>query len=425
MVLRFPSAVFAVASSVVVYMIGRRLFSRTAGVVASGLYTVNFLQLILAQNARAYTLELLLLGLSWLSLFIALEGNRKRWWVAYVVATTLAIYAALFAGLVILSQVAALAALLASRGPWQARVRRSIRPIVASLAASFVLILPAGVDAYLHGGQNWVAPANLHDVRAFLHFAAGDSRPYEYVMLAGVVIAVFMAGLALFPRFARFTRTTRNDFGAAIALVAWFAMPIVIAFVLTQPQLNLHLFFPRYLVVVVPPMCLLAGLAVSALPLRLAQLGAVAALVAVAWHPMTFYYQLAQVQDFHTPVAWIQDRYQLGDGVVCEPLIACAVPMGYYFNAYPGRARLDADSPGQFDWATNSSTPISDESIDQYSVQHRRIFYVYAPLGPGDPATGDAARTQATLASHGYKVVDRIKAHATGADTTVVLFEAP
>jgi uncharacterized membrane protein len=78
-VLRVPSAIFAVAASAATYELGRRLFGRVAGLVAVGLYSVNFLEMIVAQNARAYGVKLFLLALSWLALFVAVDDNRGRW----------------------------------------------------------------------------------------------------------------------------------------------------------------------------------------------------------------------------------------------------------------------------------------------------------------------------------------------------------
>ena len=151
LLLRLPSAIFAIASSVMVFLLGRKLFGRLAGVVAAALYAANFLQMILAQNARSYSLQLLLLTASWLCLFIALSSGRRRWWVAYSVTIVLAVYAALFSGLVILAQVAGLVALLVLPGPWRERVWRARWPAVISLAVSFVFVLPLAVDVLIHG----------------------------------------------------------------------------------------------------------------------------------------------------------------------------------------------------------------------------------------------------------------------------------
>src|SRR3989441_13009482 len=84
--------VFAVAAAVVVYLLGRRLFGRIAGLVAAGLYLANFLQMGVAQLARSSSLELFLLALSWYALFAALtaRGSARRWWALFVASSVLA-----------------------------------------------------------------------------------------------------------------------------------------------------------------------------------------------------------------------------------------------------------------------------------------------------------------------------------------------
>jgi hypothetical protein len=53
--------------------------------------------------------------------------------------------------------------------------------------------------------------------------------------------------------------------GQTFALVSWLIVPMALSYAATQPFLNLHL-FSDYLVVVVPPVCLLAGLGIAVLP---------------------------------------------------------------------------------------------------------------------------------------------------------------
>jgi mannosyltransferase len=418
--LRLPSALFAVGAGVVVFLLGRRLFGRVAGLVAGGLYLTNFVQMILAQNARSYTMQLFLLALSWLSLFAGLQTGRRRWWVTYTLSTALSMYAALFSALVIVAQVAALFAMLLLPGVWRHRVLGALRPLAVTLALSFVLVLPLLADVLLHGGPASVPPANLSTLRSFFFFLSGNSQLYERVALGAVAVAFVLAALAYVPRFSRFTRCTVESLGPAVAAGLWFAIPVALSFALTQSSLNLHLFFARYLVVVVPPLCLLIGLAVSALPLRAAQLLAVAGLLVVAWPPFALYYRLAQVQDFKDPAIWMQQRYRTGDGVVCAPDFECSVPMSYYFAAYPGPA-LDADSPGQYAWSTNTEIAVTADTVRAYEGHHRRIFVVYAPLGRG--SASDLDRVEAALRADGYRLVDSIEVHATSTDTTVLLFD--
>ena len=173
-VLRLPSAVFGVATAVVVYLLGRRLFGRVGGLVAGGVYLTNFLQIIMAQMVRAYTLQLLLLTIAWYAMFAGLqEGTRRRWWAVLAVSSALAVYAQLFSVLVIASMFVGVLLMAAVPGNWSALVRGNARALLISAGAILILIVPIGVEAALHGGPIWVPPAHLSDVRAFFYMLAG------------------------------------------------------------------------------------------------------------------------------------------------------------------------------------------------------------------------------------------------------------
>lgn len=422
--LRLPSALFAVAGAVVVFELGRRLFGRVAGLVAGGLFLANSLQMILAQTARAYSLGLLLLCLSWLALFIALEKNNVRLWGLYVAASFLSVYALLFSGLVIVAQVVAVGALLILPTPWRAMVRDAMRRYVVATALIFLLVLPIGVDAAKHGGPVWVLPAHLDDLRLLVHVIAGGSHAYEDLVLGAAALGFVLAATPYIPRLSRLVRGNPASFAAAVALGSWFAAPVAISFALTQPSLNLHLFYPRYLVVVVPPLCLLAGLGVEALPLRVLQPVLAIALAVVAWMPLVDYYPGAQVENFKDPMAWMQQRYQPGDGIVCNPDVECGIPVGYYFDAYPGPAHLDLDSPGRFAWDGRLTVAVTPETLRAYLVNHHRIFYIYGPLKQTQVLDGEDMGLRADMAGAGYRLIDYVEASGSAVSTKVYLYES-
>src|SRR5713101_1039573 len=136
-VVRFPSAIFAVLSSVMLFLLGRRFLNITAALVETGLYILNDLQLIYAQQTRSYSLQLLLICISWYALFALLtqDIHQKRWWACFIAATTLAIYAHLFSLVILLAQMAAFAGLPFLPGPWRAKARRRLIAFIASLAS--------------------------------------------------------------------------------------------------------------------------------------------------------------------------------------------------------------------------------------------------------------------------------------------------
>src|SRR5438128_7684225 len=59
-VVRLPSAIFAALSTEVVFLLGQRFLSLPIGFLAASLYLLNDLQLVYAQQARSYSLQLLL-----------------------------------------------------------------------------------------------------------------------------------------------------------------------------------------------------------------------------------------------------------------------------------------------------------------------------------------------------------------------------
>jgi len=243
------------------------------------------------------------------------------------------------------------------------------------------------------------------------------------VVFALMGLGLVLAAAALVPRTARFTRAAKESFVTAVAVACWFAVPIVVSFALTRPELNLHLFFPRYLVVVVPPMCLLAGLAVAAIPYRLIQAGLAIALLVVAAPPLNLYYQEAQVQDFKDPVRWMQQRYQQGDGIVCAPDVECGIPVSYYLQADPGPAQLDADTPGRFSWDGGTYTPITSAELLKYAGHHHRIFFIFGPLGSAPGPVSQEAEWEAALKSDGFRLIDQFRARGSTVDTTVHLYQ--
>lgn len=426
-ILRLPSSLAAVGASVMIFLIGRRLFGTVAGTVAAGLYLANFLQIIVAQMARSYSLELLLLGVSWYALLAALDAERRsaRWWLVYVAATTLAIYAALFSALVLASQLAALIILLLLPNPWRERVRRSTRPAALSLLAVFILSIPIGVDALIHGGPTWVPVADRHQLAAFFLFIGGGSRRYELAIFGLAALGFLLALNASWPRphsLGRISGARVDAAAGALAMAAWFIVPLAISFALTQPRLNLHLFFHRYLVVVVPPLCLLVGLAVGAVRWRIAQLGLGVGLAIIALPQLLHYYPFAEVQNFRDPVQWVEQRYQAGDGLICEPAVQCAIPVDYYLQMYRGPAHYEADSPGRFLWDTSRQIPLDDASVRNYAARHQRIFVVFGPLGRVTELVDQDQHLKAQLADR-FVAIGSITGHGSTVDETATLYQ--
>jgi uncharacterized membrane protein len=414
-IVRLPSAFFAALSSVAVYALGRRFFGQITGVISATLYSLSFYTLMVAQQTRSYSMQMLLITVAWYMFFGALAERDARatrwWWALFTLFTTLALYAQLFSFFIIVAQLVGLAALLVIPGPRQERARRAVRPVIISLAATVVLVLPL-IYAASHGSHNhWVQPATLKDVYSILLDNVSDGDQAYLSMLTALILCGL--ALALFawlrpPRGAP-RRSGADEWIAwrfqapapgITLLLVWLIIPFSLTYAITQPYLNLHFFFYRYEVIIIPAVCLLAGLAIQLLPMRALQIAASVALLEVAAVSAPYYFAHAQIQDFRTPITWLQARYQPGDGIICFPDQLCSIPTQAYLSAYPSAARFDPDSPGSYSWVKGYATPPTVARVAAYAGRHDRIFYVVATLGgtTSDPATDAAIRQW--LATH-------------------------
>ncbi|GAC1463590.1 MAG: hypothetical protein NVS2B16_00900 [Chloroflexota bacterium] len=133
LITRYISAISGALSVLVLYALGRRLFGPIAGITAAALLTVSPFQVWWSQDGRAYELAGLLVLLSYLLVFRALDRPARRSWVAYSVVTTLALYTEYTTAFVLLPQ-----SLLFLR----ARSLGQHRSILASWGLSALLFAP-------------------------------------------------------------------------------------------------------------------------------------------------------------------------------------------------------------------------------------------------------------------------------------------
>ncbi|HEY7982553.1 MAG TPA: glycosyltransferase family 39 protein [Ktedonobacterales bacterium] len=425
--MRLPSALFVALSAGVVYLFGRRWFNTTAALVGGALYALNGLVLYAGHQARGYGLEMLLVSGGWYALFAALTAGaaaRRRWWAAYALLMTMAIYAHLFSLLVFAAQVAALALLLVAPGPWRAKARAELLPMALAVGAVAILVLPIVYAAQHFGGQStWIPIPTLTDVRAFIVLLAAGTANSALLVLALVlaalaVVAAVAARLrwsawlpaarladAWGPRLRALARAPRPG---VLPLVCWLALPLALAYFASQPHPNLHLFYPRYLMVVVAPFTLLVGIAVAALRPVAARVALAVLLIGLTLTTLPGWYANMEVQNFRTPAFWLEREYHAGDGLACAPALLCSLPLEYYMEAYPGPAHFDGDSPGWWVWEYYYPPAYNLDAIKRYATAHPRLFFMTLHWAPGTPYTAESQADLDWLRAH-YRAVSQIE----------------
>jgi hypothetical protein len=270
---------------------------------------------------------------------------------------------------------------------------------------------------------------HLRTVYDFILTIYGANKLYLLVIAICCAFGLFIAVLPYLPGSERLQSFLTPDetydkgkqisykqfFPIAFALVCWVAVPVVVSYIVSQG--SMRLFSSRYLVIIVPPLCLLAALGVAALRWHSIQIIVSLAVVLVALYYVPVYYRSAQVEDWNSAVPWLEQHYSVGDGLVCydsDVQQGCQIAVEYYLHAYPSAAHFTGDSPGAFSWQnfgpadshSSAEAASNPQALAAYGSKHARIFYI-AGRFPDDAAAARAQGAQQWLDSH-YHLVNRI-----------------
>lgn len=282
-VARSISVAAGLLSVVAMYALGRLSFGRAGGLLCAALLAVWTIHADYSQEARAYSLLVLLTILSAASLLWwfrltepgAPASGRRHWALAaFAVSTTLAFYTHLLAALWIAIALQILVSLTS-----RLRTKRAMREVGLTLAAMAVLALPGMVrlvrTARTPDGFHWLPQATpLHFAQTVADVLMPSGlwqnawvRSSAAAPLVGVAITIGLLGtvgaiLVWAMRTRRFGRADVPVFAIGAALLA---LPLIVWLFgyAVRP-----VFMPRTILVVIPGMILLLAGAATLLPTR-------------------------------------------------------------------------------------------------------------------------------------------------------------
>jgi uncharacterized membrane protein len=237
-VIRGLSVLPAAATVPLVYALGKHLFDRYTGAGASLLLAIHAAHVSYSQEARAYTLAVLLCSLSMMLFVRLLEAPSSGTVVLYAAVTAAAMYTHFFAALIVPAQLVSLLALPRSRVPW--------RWLLAGTALTTLLAAPIAMWVRTHdaGQLSWISHTNWGSVRQLFAFLLGS----------GIRIPIFVAlWYVALQHFLRLRR--KGDSGWPYALVAsWLLTPILLVLV---ASLHRPVLAARFLLICLPAVVLL------------------------------------------------------------------------------------------------------------------------------------------------------------------------
>jgi len=341
---RLPSALAGVGAVWALYLLTRRLFGVVPALIAALLLAVAPFQIQYSQEARSYSLMLLMSLLScWL--FVRMfEETRPRTDGAFVLAGAAALYSHLYGLFTLIAQAVTYAVAWLRSETGKLGPRRWLVTQVG-IAALFLAWVPIAIRwARSVGAGFWLPPATLGDLWT------------PYVAYAGgTILAALLVGFAAVGAIAM----RRNVRGVTL-LLSLATLPVLaptIVSILTKPT-----FTPRYGIVAPAALCALAACGIVALRSRIAQGVLVAGFVALSLHAMR---DIPTKPDWRGAVAYAESVARSGDYIVMTPRRST-----YLYDYYVTR-RGDVTRKGFDAGAIPLSVPVEPAGA--------RVWLIYTP----------------------------------------------
>ncbi len=372
---RLPSALAGIAAVPVIYALGKTVFDRRVALLAALVLSVNACHVVYSQEARGYSLAVLLSAVSSLLFLRILENGPWKSWLSYAVASALAVYSHFFAGLVIFAQwlwVAIQPRRIAQRQ--RLLVAAVLTALLSSPAVAFVLLRN-------NGQLSWVPrPSLLELYRTAIFLAAEGGKVIGDLLLVFCLLALARAGLQL----RREWRPQSPAFWRELFLWCWLAVPMLVTLACS---IYTPIFFHRFLIICLPAFVLLVARGLLLLPRRTALVSIFTGLSLVA----VFQSYSRTREDWRAVTAYIVTNAEPGDAILFHQPY-CDIAVAYY------EARFH-----------NGVRPVPVSTVDIAELRgYRRLWVVFYPVSTATNAWAELelAGAHATLRHAAFRGAD-------------------
>ena len=399
--IRSFSVLASLATLSAIYWLGCKLFDRRVGLIAVALLSCNAYHIRYAQEARSYSLFVLLATLS-SALFVAcVRQPARRNFRGYVLTSVLAVYAHFYALLLIAGHWLSLRALRAEDGSDSQAVSSAMRRAWIRIGIAVLPIL-AFVGKTGAGQIRWIQRPGWHEFLEYWEHLAGNAGlPLLLLYVAACAAAVLPLRRSLFRQRTEW-QVWRYQF-----LLIWLLFPVALTLLLSIAR---PVFLARYLIFCLPALIILAAAGLASLR-KTWMLGVcLAAMLLLSLQGTLSYYD----HDFDlerdgglAAADYVYDRAQPGDAILFH-IAEGRVPYEFAASLRGRDARGGAGGGAaigpaiifprhgeQFDYRDVTGKP-SPEFLQSIARQYARVWVVL--MNNGAPGHPDATTSMIELA---------------------------
>jgi len=341
-IVRSLSAIFSVATLPLIYKLGTRLFGTRMGLISIALLALHPWHIRVAQEARGYSLMLLLVTASTLLFVRAIDDSARHprgVWIAYVATSVLAAYTHFYASLALVAQWAALA-IVRPRG----LVRKDF---AASVCAIAILLVPLAAFVLLGHADpaGWIPFPTVKRVEYLVYSLIGGDNTPGARLFAYPVFAVVLISAGAVARRAWRARGNELEAEHYALVIAGATLPIVL--VLAASVIKPY-FVDKYLIECLPFAALFVAIGVNGLRPRAVALGALSLTLLFSAHGTARYLSHPDKDDWRAATHFVRSSSRPGDAALFFPHYV-VTPFEYYSVAFDSsRDNVEVVYPGTF-----------------------------------------------------------------------------
>jgi len=375
--LRSLSVVAGVAAIPAIYLLGKQLFGARAGRIAALLLCVHAFHIRYSQEARSYSLLMLLAVLSCLFFLRSLEEPSRRNWAAYIVFSTLMVYAQVFGGWVLVAQWCSLFLLFLRK---RSEFRRPVhgKQFLFSAAAICFLVAPLAYCLLFVSDRSqlaWLAKPSMQDLYKFCLDLTGDGGPMLLLAYLVLVLAALAAAIIH-----RRSEPDSGDLGKHYFALLWLILPPVLLLVIS---LRWPVFEPRFLIACLPPLLLLAADGLSQVRSKILFPAALMIVLALSVAGVDYYFR-GRIDNRYTDDWRDATRYILSQAAPGDVVVFTYSEEKLAFDEYQSRFHAENAPINKYpnetdaELLTRRPSRLSSESFDGIIADGRRVWVISA-----------------------------------------------
>ena len=265
-ILRFPSALAGVFSILLIFLLGKTLYSRREALIAAGLMAVSWCPIFYSQEARSYSLLLLftqITTLLWISLLRNVQDEEKKWkplvLAGYIVSAIIICYLHYFGLFVIALHGLGLFVVCLKQ-------KKNLLPVVLLYVPIFLAYIPwlPTMFEHLSKGPIWIVPPKFYHLTDYYNFCFNHTT-YIILILSVFYLLFFISRVkkCASPEERKAMFTLSNP---TFILLLWFIIPVATVYI--KSRISVPIMTNRNLIISLPPLYLLLARSISALSLK-------------------------------------------------------------------------------------------------------------------------------------------------------------